>query len=279
MKRFVCADVHPGCGRVFTGPGDQAVLDQVLAHTAADHGLPRPTMAFIERVVIATRPLTPAGEEHRHLTLVGPAPPDRSGAATGAGHRAGRRLRPVGASRLGAADPAATVTALPDRAARPHRTYRHECWLYHGDTEFQGMVVPFIADGLARDQPVMVAVPEPRLHAVRDALGGDAERVVWADMADLGANPARIIPAWQEFTEKYRGDRRPIRRDRGLRVRHLPSQLPDLQLRNAYFVLRSRDLRLHFFPLEVQRVDGRLERLLVRTGLREFRLILCDLLV
>ena len=54
MKRFVCADVHPGCGRVFTGPGDQAVLDQVLAHAAADHGLPRPTMAFIERVVIAT---------------------------------------------------------------------------------------------------------------------------------------------------------------------------------------------------------------------------------
>ena len=211
MKRFVCADVHPGCGRVFTGPGDQAVLDQVLAHTAADHGLPRPTMAFIERVVIATRPFTPAGEEHRHLTLVGPARPDRSGAATGAGRRAGRRLRPVGASRLGAADPAATVTALPDRAARPHRTYRHECWLYHGDTEFQGMVLPFIADGLARDQPVMVAVPEPRLHAVRDALGGDAEKVVWADMADLGANPARIIPAWQEFTEKYRGDRRPIR--------------------------------------------------------------------
>jgi len=32
--------------------------------------------------------------------------------------------------------------------------------------------------------------------------------VAWADMADLGANPARIIPAWQEFT---RGDRRPVR--------------------------------------------------------------------
>ena len=72
-------------------------------------------------------------------------------------------------------------------------------------------MLPFITDGLARDQPVMVAVPEPRLHALRDALGRDADRVVWADMADLGANPARIIPAWREFTDTYRADRRPVR--------------------------------------------------------------------
>ena len=104
-----------------------------------------------------------------------------------------------------------SVSALPDRPARAHRTYRHECWLYHGDGEFLAAVLPFITDGLARDQPVMVAVPGPRLHVLRAALGGDADRVVWADMADLGANPARIIPAWREFTERYRADRSPIR--------------------------------------------------------------------
>ena len=42
LKRFVCAQVHPGCDRVFTGPTDQAVLDQVLAHAAADHDTPHP---------------------------------------------------------------------------------------------------------------------------------------------------------------------------------------------------------------------------------------------
>jgi hypothetical protein len=57
---------------VFTGPGDQAVLDRVLAHTAADHGVPCPSMALIEQVVIATRPV--AGEERRRLTLVGADP-------------------------------------------------------------------------------------------------------------------------------------------------------------------------------------------------------------
>ena len=207
MKRFVCAELHPGCDGVFTGPTDQAVLDRVLAHAAADHGVPRPSMTFIERVVIATCPLTPEREHQRRLALVGAEPGDRSGAFAGAGHRAGRRLRPGGRTGDGAAGPA-MVTALTDRPARAHRTYRHECWLYRGDAEFLDMVVPFIRDGLARDQPVMVAVPQPRLHALRDALGGDAENVAWADMADLGANPARIIPAWQDFTG---GDRRPVR--------------------------------------------------------------------
>ena len=111
----------------------------------------------------------------------------------------------------GAAGPAGTVTALTGRAARAHRTYRHECWLYRGDTEFVDMVLPFIRDGLAREQPIMVAVPQPRLHALRDALGDDAAGVAWADMAGLGANPARIIPAWQEFLDKHRGDQRPVR--------------------------------------------------------------------
>ena len=67
MKRFVCAELHPGCDRVVTGPTDQAVLDQVLAHAAADHDLPRPSMTFIERVVIATRPLTPERGQQRRL--------------------------------------------------------------------------------------------------------------------------------------------------------------------------------------------------------------------
>jgi anti-sigma regulatory factor (Ser/Thr protein kinase)/predicted small metal-binding protein len=206
VKRFVCAELHPDCDRAFTGPTDQAVLDQVLAHAAADHGLPCPSMAFIETVVIATHPLD--GEERCRLTLVGAAPPDRSGRITGAGHRAGRQGRPIRRSGYGATGEAGTLTALTGRHTRAHRAYRHECWLYGGDTEFVAAMLPFIRDGLAGEQPVMVAVPQPRLHALRDALGGDATQVAWADMADLGANPARIIPAWQEFT---RGDRRPVR--------------------------------------------------------------------
>ena len=58
LKRFACGDVIPGCGGVFTGAGDQSVLDQVLAHVAADHGLGRP-LPFIELVMAHTHPFVP----------------------------------------------------------------------------------------------------------------------------------------------------------------------------------------------------------------------------
>src|SRR4029077_15283135 len=55
-------------------------------------------------------------------------------------------------------------------------------------------------------QPVMVAVIAPRIEALRGALGTDANRVYFVDMARLGSNPARIIPAWREFVELHCGD-------------------------------------------------------------------------
>ena len=97
------------------------------------------------------------------------------------------------------------------RRTRAHETYRHECVLYAGTGGFLDAVVPFVRDGLARQEPVMVAVAEPRLRALRSALGEDAERVVFADMADLGHNPALIIPAWRDFTDRYSGTGRPVR--------------------------------------------------------------------
>jgi len=94
-------------------------------------------------------------------------------------------------------------------APEPHESYRHECQLYRGIDEFLVAIVPFIQDGLERGQQVMVAVAEPRLGALRVALGDDANLVVFADMAELGRNPALIIPAWREFAAAANG--RPIR--------------------------------------------------------------------
>src|SRR6478672_6620770 len=69
LKRFVCGDVIPGCGSVFTGAGDQSVLDQVLAHVAVDHGLVRPPLPFIESVMAHTHPFVPTRNDH-HLRVV-----------------------------------------------------------------------------------------------------------------------------------------------------------------------------------------------------------------
>jgi hypothetical protein len=64
---------------------------------------------------------------------------------------------------------------------------------------------PFVREGLALDEPVMVALKGDRLEALRAALGEDARRVRLVDMARVGRNPARIIPAWQRFLDEHEG--------------------------------------------------------------------------
>lgn len=199
MKRFVCRDIIPGCAEVITGPSDQSVLDQVISHVAVDHGLVKPPLALVELVVATTQTL-PTGRSRGHLRLVGADEDDGATVAAAA-------LCPD-AEHFGRAVP--TAFAWPGDGTDPvHDSYRHECLLYRGYDQFTAMVVPFIRQGLALDQPVMVAVSEPRLQAVRDALGDDADRVTFADMAELGRNPALLIPACLEFTQRYAG--RPVR--------------------------------------------------------------------
>jgi anti-sigma regulatory factor (Ser/Thr protein kinase) len=71
----------------------------------------------------------------------------------------------------------------------------HPALLYGDAGEYLAGTVPFIRDGLAAGEPVAVAVPGPNLQLIRDALGGDAERVLLRDMTVAGRNPGRIIPA------------------------------------------------------------------------------------
>ena len=53
----------------------------------------------------------------------------------------------------------------------------------------------------------MVALEAPKLRALQHRLGAAAERVEFADMGDIGHNPACIIPAWRDFVG------RPLRPD------------------------------------------------------------------
>lgn len=94
---------------------------------------------------------------------------------------------------------------------RPHRSYQHEAFLYRGDQDFLDGVVPFVRDGLGADQPVMVAVRRRRADPLRAALGADAADVHFVDMAELGRNPARIIPGWRRFLDEHCLDEQPVR--------------------------------------------------------------------
>jgi anti-sigma regulatory factor (Ser/Thr protein kinase) len=99
-----------------------------------------------------------------------------------------------------------------ERPPKAHDGYRHEAFLWRGEDEFLAGTLPFILDGLAAGQPVMVAVIQQRIDLLRAALGADtAAAVHFIDMAELGRNPARIIPAWRSFINEQGAGGQPVR--------------------------------------------------------------------
>jgi anti-sigma regulatory factor (Ser/Thr protein kinase) len=100
----------------------------------------------------------------------------------------------------------------PGPPAEPaKRGFRHEAMPYAGDHEFLTGAVRFLREGLDRGEPAMVVVSARKIRLLRDALGAEAERVRFADIARIGANPARIIPAWTRFLRESGGDGRAVR--------------------------------------------------------------------
>jgi anti-sigma regulatory factor (Ser/Thr protein kinase) len=92
------------------------------------------------------------------------------------------------------------MTAVLDE---PPTAFAHEALFYRGDDGFLAGLLPFVRDGLERDESVVVAEPRPRLEQLRDALGSDASEVEFLDMADIGQNPARIIGVWSRVLQEH----------------------------------------------------------------------------
>ena len=70
----------------------------------------------------------------------------------------------------------------------------HPALFYTSNQEYRANLVPFITDGLAAAEPVLVAVPGERIELLRTGLGRAADQVRFVDMTDAGRNPGRIIP-------------------------------------------------------------------------------------
>jgi anti-sigma regulatory factor (Ser/Thr protein kinase) len=93
------------------------------------------------------------------------------------------------------------MTAASPLAALPATGFRHEALLYASEPEFLGAIVPFIREGLDHGEPILAVLGRSKIDAVRDAMGGESDQVLFADMTELGQNPARIIPAWRDFVD------------------------------------------------------------------------------
>jgi len=83
--------------------------------------------------------------------------------------------------------------------------------LYSNRREFVEGTFEFIAKGLASDEPTLVVLSAEKIRLLNERLGADAGRVRFADMAEVGANPARIIPAWLQFAGECTAAQRTFR--------------------------------------------------------------------
>ncbi|MFG2721246.1 anti-sigma factor RsbA family regulatory protein [Streptomyces sp. NPDC048416] len=93
-----------------------------------------------------------------------------------------------------------TVASTPDAGA-----FIHPALFYRDLDEYVRETAGFVRGALAADEPVFVAVPGPRLDALRQHLGADAAAVSCADMTELGRNPGRILAALQGFADRHPG--------------------------------------------------------------------------
>lgn len=84
----------------------------------------------------------------------------------------------------------------------PAGRFRHEALFYANASDYVADTARYVREGLAAGESVLVAVVEERAQLLREELGADAGAVDFLDMAEVGRNPARIIPAWQEWVER-----------------------------------------------------------------------------
>ena len=87
-------------------------------------------------------------------------------------------------------------------AAPAHTTLQHEALFYDGPAELVTLAAPFVREGVAAGEAVMVALTRPKLDALAAALGPAADAVQLVDVRQLGRNPARLIPALQRFLDE-----------------------------------------------------------------------------
>jgi len=83
------------------------------------------------------------------------------------------------------------------------KPFSHEALLYSDAQQFVAGTLGFIREGLDAGEPVLVVLSAEKIGMLKARLGPQAHRVQFSDMAEVGANPGRIIPVWRQFADKH----------------------------------------------------------------------------
>jgi anti-sigma regulatory factor (Ser/Thr protein kinase) len=100
---------------------------------------------------------------------------------------------------------------MTSQAPAARAEFRHEAFLYAGEDEFLAGSLSFLRASCESEEAALVVVSAEKIRALEAELDGDAGRIYFADMAEVGSNPARIIPAWRDFLLAHGADGRSVR--------------------------------------------------------------------
>ena len=81
----------------------------------------------------------------------------------------------------------------------------HVALFYRDQAECRDRLLRFAREGLARGEPTFVAVTGDEARLIGDQLADQPGELLCADMAEVGRNPARIIPELRAFMDKHAG--------------------------------------------------------------------------
>jgi anti-sigma regulatory factor (Ser/Thr protein kinase) len=88
-----------------------------------------------------------------------------------------------------------------------HGGFVHSALFYHSQAEYLDFVARFVLDGLAMDQPVLVAVPGDRLASLRDLLrracDGLPVDLQLIDITKVARNPSRFLALEGAFAREH----------------------------------------------------------------------------
>src|SRR5215475_12282525 len=85
-------------------------------------------------------------------------------------------------------------------AARGHVGHFHEAGFYASDAEFAALIVPFVEEGIAAGEPVIIGYDERKAGLLRSLLA-DPSPVDFIGDQSLYATPARAIATYQRLFE------------------------------------------------------------------------------
>ncbi len=82
---------------------------------------------------------------------------------------------------------------------------RHVALFYRDRADYRSRILGFVRASMGRGEPAFIALPGDEARLLGSYLGGEPGELLCSDMADMGVNPARIIPELRAFVDKHVG--------------------------------------------------------------------------